>query len=84
MHTNTNAKIVFATILTAAISFMILWACLSQHGYAAEPSAVEQYKIVYLTNSGEDAEATLNKLSVDGWKFKASVGNSALLLTKSK
>lgn len=79
---NTKIKTAVLATVTAIAGLIVLWPGLSQHSYAAGPRTVEQFKIVYLTNTGENFEAELNKASAAGWIFKAALGDKAVLFTK--
>jgi hypothetical protein len=81
---NTKLRIAFLASFGAITGSFILWSTSFQHSYAAEPrtQTSEQFKIVYITNTGEDAEAELNKASAAGWIFKAVIGEKAVLFTK--
>ncbi len=59
--------------LTAIICMAALMLFSSQHSYADTPAKTisDKFKIVYVTDTGVDNEAILNKLAADGWKFKS-------------
>ncbi|MGB8354075.1 MAG: hypothetical protein WCD79_09335 [Chthoniobacteraceae bacterium] len=78
---NTKLKTV-AALLMAIAGFAVLWPSLARHSYAAEPHAVEQYKVLYMENTGENFETELNKLAASGWKFKAALRDKEVLLSK--
>jgi len=79
---NTKTKASFATVITTIMGIAVMWAWSSQHAAAVGPRGAEQYKVIYVNNTGEDFEATLNKASADGWKFKAALGDKAVLFVK--
>jgi len=64
-----NKKLTLTTIICIAALMLVS----SQHSYADMPDKKisEKFKIVYLTDTGVDNEARLNKLSAEGWKFKS-------------
>ena len=79
---NTKVKASLASVLTAIICIAGLSTWPSHHALAGQARAVEQYKIIYLNNTGEDAEASLNKAAAEGWEFKAALGGDAVLFSK--
>ena len=81
-HMNTKIKAAVIATFAAVVGLIGLWPSLSQHSYATGPRTVEQFKIVFLNNSGENPEAELNKASSAGWIFKAALGDKAVLFTK--
>jgi len=75
------AAFLFTNIVIAG---SIFWSCLSHNHYAAEPRNAEQFKLVYITNTGEDAEVELNKASATGWRFKAALGDKTKVVIFTK